>query len=133
MILCLHKQDYGLGAEWIFFATSHSKSSCDEIAGSVKRHAGKRSLQRPMNNQILDYQAMLNVCKKKMSKIKFFGIIKETMDEVRKPLKERFSRGNTVLGTPSSQHIIPQSSSKIARKLSSEDFAQLSNCVISGQ
>ena len=72
MNLCLHKQDFGLHAEWIFFATSHSKSPCDRIGGSVKRHAAK-SLQRPMNIQILDYQAMLNVCKEKISKIKFFG------------------------------------------------------------
>ena len=61
MNLCLHKQDFGLDAEWIFFPTSHGKSPCDEIGGSVKRHAAKRSLQRPMNNQILGYQAMLNV------------------------------------------------------------------------
>ena len=64
---------------------------------------------------------MLNVCEEEMSKIKFFGISKETMDEVRKSLEERFSRGNTVPGTRSSHHFIPISSSKIAHKLSSED------------
>ena len=37
-----------------------------------------------MNNQILDYQTMLNVHKEEMSKITFFGISKETMDEVHK-------------------------------------------------
>ena len=99
MNLCLHKQDFGLDAEQIFFATSHGKSPCDGIGGSVKRHAAKRSLQRPMNNQILDYEAMLNVCEEEMSKIKFFEISKETMDEVRKSLEERFSRGDTVPGT----------------------------------
>ena len=52
-----------------------------------------------MNNQILDYQVMLNVGEEKMSKIKFFGISKETMDEVRKSLEDRFSRGNTVPST----------------------------------
>ena len=120
MNLCLHKYDFGLNAEWIFFATSHGKSPCDRIGGSVKRHAAKRSVQRPMNNQILDYQAMLNVCEEEMSKIKFFGISKETMDEVRKSLEEQFSRGNTVPGTQSSHHFIPLSSSKIAHKLLSE-------------
>ena len=74
-----------------------------------------------MNNQILDYRAILKVCEEEMSKIKFFGISKETMDEVRKSLEERFSRGNTVPGTRSSHHFIPISSSKIAHKLSSED------------
>ena len=44
MNLCLHKQDFCLDAEWIFFATSHSKSPCDRIGGSVKCHAAKRSL-----------------------------------------------------------------------------------------
>ena len=63
MNLCLHKQDFGLDAEWIFFATSHGKSPHNGIDSSVKRHAAKRRLQRPMNTQILDYQAMLNVCK----------------------------------------------------------------------
>ena len=74
-----------------------------------------------MNNQILDYQAMLNVCKEEMSTIKFFLISKETMDEVHKSLEEQFSRGNTVLGTQSSHHFIPLSSFKIAHMLSSED------------
>ena len=120
MNLCLHKQDFGLDAEWIFFATSHGKSPCDGIGSSVKHHAAQRSFPRPMNNQILDYQAMLNVCEEEMSKIKFFGISKETMDEVRKSLEERFSRGNTVPGTRSSHHFIPLSS-KIAQKLASED------------
>ena len=84
-----------------------------EIGGSVKHQAAKRSLQRPMNNQILDYQVMLNVCKEEMSKIKFFGIIKETMDKVHKSLKEWFSRGNTVPGTPSSHHFIPHHHPKL--------------------
>ena len=98
MNLCLHKQDFGLDAEWIFFAT------CDGIGGSVKHQAAKRSLQRPMNNQILDYQVMLNVCKEEMSKIKFFGIIKETMDKVHKSLKEWFSRFACKLSSEDKSH-----------------------------
>ena len=48
--LCCHKEDFSIEAEWIFFATSHGKSPCDGIGGAVKRHAAKRSLQRPLNN-----------------------------------------------------------------------------------
>ena len=121
MNLCLHKQDFCVDAEWIFFPTSHGRSPCDRIDGSVKCHAAKRSVQRPMNNQILDYQAMPNVWEEEMSKIKFFGISKQTMNEVRKSLEEWFSRGNTVPGTWSSHHFIPLSSSKVAHKLLSED------------
>ena len=111
----------GYRIKWIFFATSDGTTLCDRICGSVKHHAAKRSLQRPMNSQILDYQAILNVCEEEMSQIKFSGISKETMGGVYKSIVEQFSRGNTVPGTQSSHHFIPLSSSKIAHKLSSED------------
>ena len=107
------------------------------MGGSVKCHAAKIGLQRPMNNQILGYQAMLNKFEEEMNQTKFFGISKETMDKVHKSLGERFSRGNNVSGTRSSHHFIPLSSSKISHKLSSENEphagTQLSNCVISDQ
>ena len=53
--LCSHKEDFSIEAEWIFFATSYRKSLCDGIGGAVKCHAAKWNLQRPLNNQILDY------------------------------------------------------------------------------
>ena len=95
MNLCFHKQDFDLDGEWIFFATSHDKSPCDGTAGSLKHYAAKRSLQRPMNNQILDYQVMLNVCEDEINKIKIFGNSKETMDEVFNHLRNGF-QGETL-------------------------------------
>ena len=121
MNLCSHKQDFGLDAEWVFFATSHGKSPCDGIGGSVKRHAAKRSLQRPLYNQILDYKAMLEVCETEMKSIVFIGIDKTEMQEVRKEMEKRYEDGDTVPGTRSSHHFIPLSSSKIGHKLCSED------------
>ena len=32
---CMHKRDFGFGAEWNFFATAHGKSPCDGIGGTV--------------------------------------------------------------------------------------------------
>ena len=43
--LCHHKKDFGLSAEWNFFATSHGKGPCDGLSGTVKRLATKASLQ----------------------------------------------------------------------------------------
>ena len=43
--LCHLEADYGLEAEWHFFATSHKMSACDGITGTVKREATKKSLQ----------------------------------------------------------------------------------------
>ena len=37
MNLCHHYTDYGIKAEWNFFATSHGKSPCKGIGGTVKR------------------------------------------------------------------------------------------------
>ena len=59
------------------------------IGGAVKRHAAKRSLQRPVDNQILDYEAMLEVCKE-MSSTKFSGFSKNVMELVRISLKKDF-------------------------------------------
>ena len=45
----------------------------------LKRHVAKRSLQRSLSNQILNYKAMLDLCENEMMSIKFFGICKESM------------------------------------------------------
>ena len=119
--LCHHKHDFGIDAEWIFFATSHRKLSSDGFGCALKRHTAMRSLQRPLNNQILDYQAMLSLCQEEMKSISFFGISQESMVDVRKQLQKRFDGGKTVPGTRSSHHFIPLSSSTIGHKLTSED------------
>ena len=49
------------------------------LVEQLKRHVAKRSLQSSLNNQILDYKAILDLCEKEMISIKFFGICKESM------------------------------------------------------
>ena len=119
--LCYHKQDFELDAEWTFFATIHRKSPCDGIGGVVKRYVAKRSLQRPLNNQILDYKAFIELCKEEIKGITFFDISQSRMTDVRESLKIRFSKGKTIPGTRSCHHFIPLSTSKISHKLTSED------------
>jgi hypothetical protein len=45
-------------AEWHFFATSHGKSACDGVGGTLKMLAAKASLQRPYNEQIMTYHQL---------------------------------------------------------------------------
>ena len=59
-------------AEWIFFATSHGKSPCDVVGGFDKRYVAKHSLQRPLYDQILSYQSMLDLRVRKIPSITFF-------------------------------------------------------------
>jgi hypothetical protein len=48
-----HNEDFVVPAEWHFFATSHGKSACDKVGGTLKRLAAKASLQRPYNDTSL--------------------------------------------------------------------------------
>ena len=47
---------------WNFFATSHGKSPCDGIGGTVKRLTTKASLQSPIDHQILNASDMYKFC-----------------------------------------------------------------------
>lgn len=71
--LCHHRVDFGVDAEWNFFATSHGKNACDGIGGTVKRAAAKASLQRYVEKQILTAENMYHFCSTEMkSSIKKF-------------------------------------------------------------
>ena len=48
----------------------------------LKQYVAKGSLQRSLNNQILDYKAILDLCENEMIPIKFFRIRKESMISV---------------------------------------------------
>ncbi len=58
--LANHEADFGMPADWHFFATSHGKGPCDEVRGTVKRLAARASLQRPYENQIQTLLQLLN-------------------------------------------------------------------------
>ena len=45
---------------------------------AVKQRKANQIFQRSLNNQILDYKAMLHLCEDEMMSIKFFGICRES-------------------------------------------------------
>ena len=51
--LCDHRLDQGVDAAWNFFATSHGKSACDGIGGTVKWLGTNASLMATEINHIL--------------------------------------------------------------------------------
>ena len=114
--LCFHKDDFGLSTTWSFFATSHGKSPCDGIGGTVKRKIARTSLQRPVNNQILSFKAVETFCESSISGIKFFTIKKDDMTEIRERLEKRYKLGSTVPGTRNSHYFEPVSTGKIQGK-----------------
>lgn len=107
-----------IGLEWILFTTSHGKSTCDSIGGFVKWYVDKQSLQKPLQDQILDYVSMV---KTRSQTSDFFCISEDEMIETRKNLKNCFELGKTVKGTSKSHHYFPCSCSKIRHKFTSQD------------
>ena len=92
------------------------------LVEQLKRHVAKRSLQRSLNNQTLDYKAILDLCKNEMMLIKFFGTCKESMISVENlGIEKLYEGGDTVPVTRNSHHVVPFSSSRIGPKLTSED------------
>ena len=51
--LMFYEYDHQLKAEYHFFATSHGKSPCDGISGTIKREAALASLQATVKGHIL--------------------------------------------------------------------------------
>ena len=60
--LCFHEKDFGVKAEWNFFATSHGKSPCDGVGGTVKRLVARASLQATTSDHILTPLEMYTWC-----------------------------------------------------------------------
>ena len=72
--LCQLESEFALKVEWNFFATSHGKSPCDGISGTVKRLTAQESLIRPYRNQILTSEAMYEFCIGKIKVVNFIYI-----------------------------------------------------------
>ena len=60
--LCHHLNDFSIDCMCNFFTTSHGKSPCDRIGGTVRRLTARASLQRPISSQIFSAKTMLRFC-----------------------------------------------------------------------
>ena len=126
--LCHHEVDFGLTAEWNFFATSHGKGPCDGIGGTVKRLAYLESLRRTKTNYIITIDKMFEFCET-IKKVKFFLVRASEMDSVREGQNRRFNAGSTVPGTQSFHHFKPVNTSTVSyKRISSDTNASGSHC-----
>jgi hypothetical protein len=64
--LCHHNIDFGINAEWHFFATSHGRGPCDGVGGTIKRFAACSSLQ---HHQLLTPAQLYSWAKKYLPSI----------------------------------------------------------------
>ena len=106
--LCNHKAEFGIDAEWNFFATSHGKNTCDAIGGIVKRTVHRESLHRPVNSQILTAESLFEFCCNKLDKIKFEFVTKVDLEKKRSSATTRYELAKTVPGTRGFHSFCPQ-------------------------
>ena len=111
--LCCHKEDFGIDCKWNFFATSHGKSPCDGVGGTVKRLAARASLQRPYDKQLLSAQEVFTFYKEEIKGIEFIFISQADMEITRMTLEPCYTNAKTVPGTCSIHHFVPLSASCI--------------------
>jgi hypothetical protein len=83
-----HEQDFGLSAEWYFFATSHGNKQADGMGGTVKRLAAKTSLHKVYSNQIQTPRELFNYCSSSIYNITLFYDQEEQILNYKKELAE---------------------------------------------
>ena len=114
-----------MNAEWNFFATTHGKSPCDGIGGTVKRITAIESLKRTHNNQIITPEGMFNFYKLHCSDITFFYMSKSDVDTERKFLQARFASAKTIPGTRSFHRFRPLKSALDIMRTSDQENLSL--------
>jgi hypothetical protein len=111
--LYYHHQDFGIYAEWHFFATSHGKNACDGIGGTLKRSAARASLQRSFDQQILTPMDFFNYCQESIPSVKTFLDPKEEVEVAGMELERRFSQAMTIMGTQKYHRFVPVASGQL--------------------
>lgn len=112
-----HEEDFGIPAEWHFFATSHGKSPCDGVGGSVKRLASRASLLRSANNQIQSPLQLFEWATDYFTNVKFFYATIDEHEEHKKFLETRFASARVFNGTRDYHSFVPVSHNAMNCKL----------------
>jgi len=99
-----------------FFATSHGKSACDGLGGTVKRLATKASLQRPYNEQILTPKQLFEFAVDNIPAIDFEYCTVDDYDEAEKKLLSRFNESKAIEGTHKLHTLKPISENRLDTK-----------------
>ncbi|KAK3913425.1 ARL14 effector protein [Frankliniella fusca] len=103
-----HFSDFGVSAEWHFFATSHGKCACDGLGGTVKRVAYLHSLRATNpGEQITNAIELFNFSVQKIKSMTFELVTSDDVKNHIKKMEVRFSTAAEIDGIKSSHAIIP--------------------------
>ena len=111
--LCHHFDDFGVRAQWHFFATSHGKSAGDGAGGTLKRLATRASLQHIYEHHILTARQLYDFAVSIIKGMHFgFATAGEHEHEARL-LDDRMKSSKTVPGTHQLHSVIPISANTV--------------------
>ncbi|XP_034244021.1 uncharacterized protein LOC117646853 [Thrips palmi] len=115
--LLMHKEDYGVDAEWHFYATSHGKSPSDGLGGTLKRLATKASLQRPYDGQIQTPEDLFLWADENIKGLNCAYVKSVDVKKHCRKLNRRFQTAPAVTGIRSHHALIPVTAGSIVMKV----------------
>lgn len=128
--LAHHEMDFGLKAEWHFFATSHGKGPSDGLGGTLKREAARASLILPSDKQIQTPTQLYEWAKSKLSGINVAYVSAIEISTTKKNLQNRFNAAPPITGIRSFHAVIPQQKCIVFKYFSSCEYDAYSCNVI---
>ena len=112
--LCHHERDFGIPAEWHFYAASHGKGPSDGLGGTLKRLATKASLQA---TSIQTREELFVWAERSIPKLKFIYVTEQQVQLAQKHLKNRFRSALPIDGIRSRHAAIPISHDRLCVKV----------------
>ncbi|KAK3919753.1 ARL14 effector protein [Frankliniella fusca] len=108
-----HEEDFGVKAEWHYFATSHGKGPCDGLAGTMKRQAYLSSIRGHLIRTPLEF---FNWADKHMPNIHGKFVSSEEILKTKENLKEQFARSLSIPQIRSQHGTLPKCPSEVFTK-----------------
>jgi hypothetical protein len=108
------EKDFGVHAEWNFFATCHGKGPCDAVGGVLKRNAARASLQ----GQVITTAQELYTwaISKPDSKVYYNFFSEKDYNVMDRKIKSRYSRVKQISGTQSYHCFKPENNNSLIVK-----------------
>ncbi|XP_034253085.1 uncharacterized protein LOC117652350 [Thrips palmi] len=117
---CQCFKKHGIRVKRNFHATSHGKCLCDAASASVKRKVANASLQRPINEQIINALDVYQFCKSSDLDMHFVMVYKADVDKVREAAKLQ-KELQAVPGTRSFHQYVPLNDNTVECRFTSFD------------
>ena len=123
--LCYHFEDFGVKAEWYFFAKSHGNSAGDGAGGTLKRLVTKASLQRPYENQILTAYQLYNYAVTEIKGMHFGFATVDEHDQDSKLLEAWLKMSRTIPGTQKLHSFIQSTNTVEVKQFSNSSTSRI--------